>query len=144
MYFTGLRFYSGLLQTSIPNFGMIAETVFRESDYGISLVNSGDIGEEDGINDGLWCQSGGVSGTKEWIVPSGIQAPNSTTRSPLDPVYTETFPNQIGLLRPHSVTTSNGLEGLYNCNIYDENDNRQAMWIWISSLDIFNSINGND
>ena len=123
---------------------MIAETVFGESDYGISLNDSGDVGEEDGINDGLWCQSAGISGTKEWIVPSGIQAPNSTHRSLLDPVYTETSPNQIGLLRPHTLAApASGFEGLYNCNIYDENNTLQALWIWISSLDIFNSINGN-
>ena len=146
-YIAGERLFSGLLNISIPNYGMISECAFRQADYGIAVFVGGDAGEGDNQNDGLWCQSvSGDSVNAIWVQPNGDTVPDVVGRDFSYPIYSVQFESQVGLLRPHALTAvevRDALEGLFQCVITDEDaGDRQTLVLWIIGRDTFPTING--
>ena len=130
-----LRFFTGLLNQPIPNYGMITQDEFSEKDYGKDNVTKSDDGENDGLNDGLWCQSSNTgSNIGTWIRPDGQTIyPFSHTTGPL---YVVHLTGQVGLLRKGPVDLD-PYQGLYKCIIPDENGKNQTLVIWIGGPNIY-------
>ena len=124
---------------------MISEQVFREGDYGIGYGAQGDVGENDGINDGLWCQSATSDNTTgTWIQPNGADVPGvvNVGSDPTYPLYILHKPGQVGLLRPHLITGVPSLQGLYQCPIIDDNGDLQTLVVWIGGKPEFDNVDG--
>ena len=101
----GVRLYLGLSGTTIPDFSMVRATEFGDSD----------IFNNDGINDGLWCQSANnISNVGTWYYDG---APVTTVdNAGFLHAYNDAT-GQVGLLRDGGLS---GIEGLYTCTILDE------------------------
>ena len=128
---------------TIPNYAMISELVFREKDYGIGYADQGDVGENDGLNDGLWCQSAtSDSTTGTWIQPNGADVQGVVGRDISYPLYTVHAPGQVGLLRNHLITGVPSLQGLYQCPIVDDDGDLQMLVVWIGGPPEFDSVDG--
>ena len=122
-YVVGVRLQSGLLNLTIPNYGMIAEYTFRQDDYGVVYGTMNDVGENDSENDGLWCQSSTAdTNVGTWIQPDGNNVPGVVGRNYFYPIYVVQAPSQVGLLRPNSITGVSSLLGLFQCMILDESE----------------------
>ena len=89
-----------------------------------------DIDENnDGTNDGLWCQSANNSSNIGlWYYPNGTQVPLFTGKfdnsSAPSPIFSKRFTGQIALARRAGIR---GYEGLYICIIPDENGVNQTL-----------------
>lgn len=130
----GVRFYSGLLNKIIPNYGMVSEAVFREADYGVGAFALNDVGEDDGLNDGLWCQSAdNTYNIGTWEIPDATVLQIHTGYPTEATAYVERALGQIGLLRRYHLTfdPSSNMQGMYRCVIPDENDVSQMLVLWI-------------
>ena len=78
----------------------------------------------DGLNDGLWCQSArNDSNIGVWYYPNGSQVSTVDDSSPLHSVY---MSGQIGLYRDYGI---NNYEGIYTCVIPDEHDVNQTLMV---------------
>ena len=122
---------------------MISELAFREGDYGIGYGAIGDVGENDGLNDGLWCQSATSNDTAgSWIQPNGADVQGAVGRDITYPLYTVHSPGQVGLLRNHLIRGVPSLQGLYQCPIVDDNGDLQTLVVWIGGDTEFNSVDG--
>ena len=99
-----MRLYLGLSGTTIPDFSMVRATEFTDTDNG-----------NDGINDGLWCQSANnISNVGTWYYNG---APVTTDDSAGNLHAYNDATGQVGLLRDGGLS---GIEGLYTCTILDE------------------------
>ena len=122
MYFAGVRLYQGLQSKVIPNYAMIA---------GRDLDN--------GLNDGLWCQSAmNVSGIGSWKLPNGNAVTDDLSANP---VYMANRPGQVGLLRSSGIYYS-PYQGMYTCTIPDENGVTQALVVWAAAIGVYDGKNG--
>ena len=122
-FFPGVRLYQGVHNRTIPNYAMIAGRDFVHRDGG----SDGFVGFQDGLNDGLWCQSAlNVSGIGSWKLPDG-----SAVSDDLDfnPVHMANRPGQVGLLRSSGIGTP-PYQGMYTCTIPDENGVNQTLVVW--------------
>ena len=143
VFAAGVRLYSGAIVLTIPNYAMISELVFREQDYGIGYAAKGDVGENDGLNDGLWCQSATSDNTTgTWIQPNEANVPGAVGIDVTYPLYMVHSPGQVGLLRPHLITGVPSLQGLYQCPIVDDSGHLQTMVVWIGGDPEFNNVDG--
>ena len=98
----GVRLYLGLSGTTIPDFSMVRATEFDDGDY------------NDGISNGLWCQSANnISNVGTWYY-DGV--PVTTDNAGNLHAYNDAT-GQVGLLRDGGLS---GIEGLYTCTILDE------------------------
>ena len=136
------RLYSGLLNESVPHYGMVTQQVFGEADYSASASYMDETDEGDGLNDGLWCQSTNNStNIGSWIRPDGqVVSPYSDSNG-TDPLYVVYSSGQIGLLRSLSVDTD-PLQGLYTCVIPDKNGIDQTLVVFIGRQETFSNIDG--
>ena len=116
----GVRLYLGEEVSVLPNFSMITGRQFHDNDQ-----NSPGSDSSDGLNDGLWCQSGNTGdmiGT--WYLPDGTQV--STVDDSKFPLHVFHVNGQIGLLRDGGIAS---IQGLYRCVIPDENGLDQTLWV---------------
>ena len=108
----GVRLFLGEENVTISNFSMIAAALFHDSDIDRPGGSIGNIGDFDGQNDGLWCQSSlneSMIGT--WYLPNGAEV----SRVESSPLYSNNTPTgQIGLLRRGGIAS---IQGLYICVI---------------------------
>ena len=125
MKFAGVRLYQGTLNRTLPNYAMIAARDFADQD---SSSNDDPTEEyQEGINDGLWCQSAmNVSGIGSWKLPNGNAVPDNLSA---DPIHMANRPGQVGLLRSASIASS-PYQGMYTCTIPDENGVTQTVVVW--------------
>ena len=132
---TELRLYSGLLNEPIPQYGMITLQEFGEND-GVAS------GVEDGLNNGLWCQSTkNITGIGTWIDPDGQIISPIIDNNDIDLLYVVYSGGQIGLL--HSFTTDEDvMEGLYKCVIPDANGTNQTLVVFIGGQELPSSLDG--
>ena len=117
---TGVRLYLGEEVRVLPDFSIIAAGQFHDNDR-----DSPGSDMNDGLNDGLWCQSannGSMIGT--WYLPDGTQV--SDVDSGSFPLHVFHVTGQIGLLRDAGIATR---QGLYSCIIPDENGTDQTLWV---------------
>ena len=134
-FFAGVRLYQGLPNRTIPNYAMIAGRDFRHRDLG-----SEGTGANDGLNDGVWCQSAmNVSGIGSWQLPNGNAVPDDLDA---DPIHMANRPGQVGLLRTVSINSS-PYQGMYTCTIPDENGVNQTLVVWAASNSVYDGTNGN-
>lgn len=112
------------MKRPLPNFAMIAARGVQKEDIGDPESN----GYNDGINDGLWCQSAN-SGQNigAWYRPDGQVV--SMVDGPLMSVFTS---GQVGLERIESIKPS-PYQGMYTCTILDEYETNQTLAIWMGS-----------
>ena len=90
----------------------------------------------DGILDPLWCQSANnATDNGVWYRP-GNNRTLLTTRTDPDPLYVQTFPGQVGLYRTTGIP---GYEGIYQCDIADENSVNHTLYVGIYRTGIYNT-----
>ena len=136
MCLTGVRLYQGVLNRTIPNYAMIAGRDFAERDWG--SIGLGDVGFNDSLNDGLWCQSAmNVSGIGSWKLPNGNAVPDDLNA---DPIHTANRPGQVGLLRSTGIGSS-PYQGMYTCTIPDENGVSQTLVVWAAASTAYDGTN---
>ena len=126
-----MRLYLGEEVRVLPDFSMIAAKQFHDNDRD----SPGNTETEDGLNDGLWCQSGNngsMIGT--WYLPDGTQV--SDVDSGSFPLHVFHVTGQIGLLRDAGIAS---LQGLYRCVIPDENGTDQTLWVAAYGVGDFDS-----
>ena len=121
-FHAGVRLYSGLHNKNIPNFSIIAARDFFDQDL-----------NQDGINDGLWCQSASNASNNEsvWYYPTGYVVPNIDTDTEDTwqfPLHVCPAPGQIGLLRDGGLIAFNGL---FTCEVSDENGVGQPLTVGV-------------
>ena len=115
---TGVQLYLPYEDEIIPDYSMIYAGQFY-----------GDDQDNDGTNDGLWCQSANSgSDIGVWYYPNGTQVTLFTeafdnTSAPR-PLFSKRFNGQIALARREGLA---GIEGLYTCIIPDENGVNQTL-----------------
>ena len=128
MHFPGVRLYQGVLNKTIPNYAMIAARDFADRDAGTA---SG--GADDGINDGVWCQSAmNVSDIGSWELPDGDAVPDNLAVSDnltASPIHMANRPGQVGLLRSVGISLS-PYQGMYICTIPERNGVDQTLVVW--------------
>ena len=113
---------------------MIAARDFGFRDDGIVGV-----GQHDGINDGLWCQSANNGDDiGSWKLPYGIAVSEDSS----DNIYMANAPGQVGLLRYSGIGFS-PYQGMYTCTIPDENGVNQTLVVWAAGNPAYDGINGN-
>ena len=128
-------FYTGLLKVPIPNYGMITQEEFSEKDYGNDEDTESESGENDGLNDGLWCQSSNSgSNIGAWIRPDGQTVDPFTSST--GPLYVLHSTGQVGLMQREAID-GDPFQGLYKCIIPDETGENQTLVIWIGGNDIY-------
>ena len=116
---TGVRLYLGDSGGIITNF---------------SMLHAGEI-SDNMINSVLWCQSASTRNfIGEWFFPSGVNV--SAVDTIEDPLHVHYDQGQIGLLRDLGIGDE---QGLYRCEIPDENNLNQNLWIAIYRTSIYNS-----
>ena len=72
----------------------------------------------------LWCQSANNGTTiGDWFFPDGTKVSTIDSNLPLHVYHDE---GQVGLLRDGGLA---GIQGLYKCDIPDENDVNQTLWV---------------
>ena len=98
-----MRLYLGASLTTLPDFSMVKATEFADAD----TIN-------DGINDGLWCQSANNISNGTWYYDG---APVTTEDDAGNLHAYNDATGQVGLLRDGDLA---GIEGLYTCTILDE------------------------
>ena len=133
-----MRLYLGEEVRVLPDFSVIANAQFHDNDRD----SPGMVGNPDGLNDGLWCQSantGSMIGT--WYLTNGSQLTTedidiSDANFPLH-AYHET--GQIGLLKDAGIVSLPGLQGLYSCVIPNENGVDQTLWVAVYVNSVFKS-----
>ena len=123
--------YLGLLNTTIPNYAMVAAGDFGYADAGTNrhgtIAGSVGVGELDGLNDGLWCQSAmNVSDIGSWQLPNGSPVSDDLE---FDPIHMANRPGQVGLLRREGLYNS-PYKGMYTCTIPDEKGVNQTLVVW--------------
>lgn len=120
---------------------MISSNDFREKDYGLFFKDiHNETSENDGLNDGLWCQStNNGSEVGAWIRPDGQTIGQFVDAN--DPLYTVHSPGQVGLLRPHAINID-PYQGLYKCIIPDWNGAVQELVVWAGDTEVFNLLAG--
>ena len=126
-----MRLYLGEEVRVLPNFSMIAARQFHDNDQD----SPGNPFTEDGLNDGLWCQSannGSMIGT--WYLPNNTQV--STVDDSNFPFHVFHVTGQIGLLRDAGISS---IQGLYSCVIPDENGVNQTLWVAVYENPDFDS-----
>ena len=134
--FAGVRLYQGVLNRAIPNYAMIAGRDFADRDRGTPAG-----GANDGLNDGLWCQSAMVvSGIGSWKLPDGNAVSDDLNANP---VYMANRPGQVGLLRSDSIGSS-PYQGMYTCTIPNENGVTQTVVVWAARNSAYDGSDPND
>ena len=135
-YLAGVRLYLGLLNTTIPNYAMMAAGDFAEADG--STGRHGFVGRLDGLNDGLWCQSAmNVSDIGSWQLPNGSVVSDDPSTNPFTaPVIMAKKPGQVGLLRRDGLNNS-PYQGMYTCTIPDENGINQILVVWTDRSTVY-------
>ena len=126
-----MRLYLGEELRVLPDFSMIAARQFHDSDRD----SPGNPETEDGLNDGVWCQSannGSMIGT--WYLPDSTQV--STVDTGSFPLHVFHVTGQIGLLRDAGITS---IQGLYSCVIPDENGVHHTLWVAVYGNSYFDS-----
>ena len=127
----GVRLYLGEEVRVLPDFSIISARQFHDSDRD----SPGNPGTQDGLNDGLWCQSANTSnmiGT--WYLPDGTQV--STVDDNNFPFHVFHVTGQIGLLRDAGIAS---IQGLYSCVIPDENGIHHTLWVAAYGVGDFDS-----
>ena len=140
MNLTGVRLYQGLRNRTIPNYAMIAARDFNARDIG---AGSPVVGADDGINDGVWCQTAmNVSKIGSWQLPNGSTVTNNLNATP---IHMANWPGQVGLLRvtPGPIGDVNSpYQGMYTCTIPDENGVNQTLVVWAAGNNAYDGIDG--
>lgn len=130
---TGTRLYQGVANREVPNYTMLAARDIQQDDVGAP----GGLGANDGINDGLWCQSAQVSESIGlWTGPDGIAISTDDEATSIHAVYAT---GQVGLLRD---ATLKGSEGMYVCTIPDENGTSQTLVMWAAGNNVYDGVSG--
>ena len=127
----GVRLYLGEEVRVLPDFSIISARQFHDSDQD----TLGNPGTQDGLNDGVWCQSANTSnmiGT--WYLPDGTQV--STVDDNNFPFHVFHVTGQIGLLRDAGIAS---IQGLYSCVIPDENGVDHTLWVAAYGVGDFDS-----
>ena len=127
----GVRLYLGEEVRVLPDFSIISARQFHDSDRD----SPGNPGTQDGLNDGIWCQSannGSTIGT--WYLPDGTQV--STVDDSNFPFHVFHVTGQIGLLRDAGLAS---YQGLYSCVIPDENGVDHTLWVAAYGVGDFDS-----
>ena len=129
--FAGVRLYLGVWNKTIPNYAMIAGRDFSDRDRGIDRPGTtNDLGIDDGLNDGLWCQSAsGGENIGSWKFPDGSDVPDDLNA---EPIHMAHRPGQVGLLRAEGIGSS-PYQGMYTCTIPDGNGDTQTLVVWTAA-----------
>ena len=127
MNFAGVRLYQGSFNRTIPNFAMIPASDIADKDY--STNNDPTKEYQQGVNDGVWCQSTvKVLGIGSWKLPNGSAV---TDVLYAEPIFSVRKVGQVGLLRSSSIG-SFPYQGMYTCTIRDKYGVIQTLVIWIA------------
>ena len=129
--FIGVRLYLGEEVRVLPDFSIISARQFHD----IDRDSPGNLGTEDGLNDGLWCQSantGDMIGT--WYLPDGTQV--STVDDNNFPLHVFHVTGQVVLLRDAAIAS---IQGLYSCVIPDETGIDHTLWVAAYGVEEFES-----
>ena len=120
----GVRLYLGLSLTTIPVFSMVNAADFRKED----------TANNDGINDGLWCQSANnINNVGTWYYDG---APVTTNDAAGNLHAYNDATGQVGLLRDGHLS---GIEGLYTCTILDEFNVSQTLSVALYKNNEYNT-----
>ena len=105
-----------------------------------SLVNAGQFNDndthpKDGILDPLWCQSANPDNDiGVWYRPGGNRTLPTQVSTPL---YVQYFPGQVGIYRTAEIIS--GYEGIYQCDIPDENGVNHTLYVGVYNNDTYTS-----
>ena len=133
--FAGVRLYQGILNRTIPNYAMLAARDFGDRDSGVAS-----LGANDGINDGLWCQSANSgSGIGVWKLPDGSAVPDDFAAIPL---HMTNASGQVGLLRGSGIGAP-PYQGMYTCTIPDGNGVTQTLVVWAAGSAAYDGTGAN-
>ena len=89
---------------------------------------------------GLWCQSADVSGGAlgSWLFPNNSQVPVAMTGGPLHALH---LAGQIGLQWDDRTSGSSPpVNGMYSCNIRNEDGLPQLLVVWIGSDEVYDGL----
>ena len=121
-FYPGVGLYQGVLNRTIPNYAMIAARDFADRDEGTTS-----FGANDGLNDGVWCQSAmNVSEIGSWKLPNGSAVSDDLNAIPIHMANNQ---SQVGLLRNSGINRS-PYQGMYTCTIPDENGVGRTLVVW--------------
>ena len=129
-FFVGVQLYQGLEKRIIPDFAMIGGRDFFDVDVS---------GSNDGIIDGIWCQSSDSTGIGSWKLPDGNAVPNIDG---VGPIYMESRSGQVALLRRDTIRIS-PYQGMYTCTIPDENGVNQTLVVWAGGIAAYDGTDSN-
>ena len=89
--------------------------------------------QNDGINDGMWCQTSRFGRNNgRWIRPDGQRISSAIDSN--DTLYAVSRCGQVGLLRRASID-KDPFQGLYQCIIPDKAGTEQTLVVWIGGSD---------
>ena len=132
--YAGARLFQGIRNRTIPNFSMIAERDITQMDNG----GQGGEGRQDGINDGLWCQSSD-SNSITWLAPNG-QAIAQQNNLGANSLYTMRSQSQVGLQRHKTLMQTEW--GLYTCRIMVQSKSNTLLVVWIGGDSVYDGASG--
>ena len=125
------------MNRTISNYAMIAARDFADRDAGSEGLSF--VGQADGLNDGLWCQSAlNVSDIGSWQLPDGNPVSDDLE---FYPIHMANRPGQVGLLRTASIGSS-PYHGMYTCTIPDKDGNPQTLAVWAGRTVAYDGTNG--
>ena len=119
---SGVRLYLAYRNYALPDFAVIHAGQFDDTDRN----------PPDGILDPIWCQSANPSNYIVWYRPGSNRILPS---QPTDPLYVQYFPGQVGLYRTTGIA---GYEGIYQCDIYDENWFNHTLYVGVYRTPTYN------
>ena len=112
---------------------MAADRDFSEGDDG----GQEGVGKNDGISDGLWCQSNDSTNDHSWFSPDGQEVTSSRRgRS----VTVRKSDSQVGLLHKNALSANEW--GLYTCRISNQFGPSLSLIVWIGGEDVYDGEDG--
>ena len=121
-----MRIFLPYENVTLPNYAIIHAGQFDDEDRNPT----------DGILDPLWCQSANTAdGIGVWYRAGGDNRTLPTVR--VDPLYVQYFPGQVGIYR---TTGIGGFEGIYQCDMPDENWVNHTLFVGVYRTGTYNEI----
>ena len=120
-----MRVFLPYENVTLPNYAVIHAGQFDDEDRN----------PPDGILDPLWCQSANTADDIGVWYRAGDNRTLPTM--PVDPLYVQYFPGQVGIYR---TTGIGSFEGIYQCDMPDENWINHTLFVGVYRTGTYNEL----